>query len=199
MAISIVPHTRPSSESPQGISKAALNLVGQSTGPFSPIPGPDSLTFCGTLLALAKSHQVDISAVGSDQDTVYEAKDQDGHTWWMRCAGCIAFAFRERTESEMIEYLDQCSSMYRADLSSDHVRAMRRIAYVLVETASAMTPDRCPSREQRRALKKRVRGLASLQLDILLRSDQMPMSEARARMMALEVMPPPSRHTMRMQ
>ncbi|MBB1601072.1 hypothetical protein [Variovorax sp. UMC13] len=176
----------------QGITKPRLTLVSDVRqfagveGPFSPLAGGDSLTFCGGRKALADSHAVDVPTLDAlAEDRVTEATDAAGHTWFLRLSGTwLIVAFRERTAAELVEENDRADDMRLTAIPSNRVQACRRIAFELGRMAGAMAPDRCPPRSRRRALQRRIADLAALQADLLY-GRSTPMSEVRRRMGAL--------------
>jgi len=176
----------------QGITKPRLTLVADVlkfqgvAGSFSPMAGADSLSFCGSRIALVNSHAVDVPPLDAlTEDCVTEATDAEGRTWFLRlCGGWMVYAFRERSEQELTELNDRYEDSQLTAIPRNRVQACRRIAQELSDMADAMSPDRCPARSQRRALKRRMADLSLLQFE-LLRGRSIPMPEVRVRMGAL--------------
>jgi len=142
---------------------------GSPVGPYSPIGGPNSITFCGSLLALAKSHQVNTAGIADgNYSKVYEAKDSEGHTWFVRWIGDpLFFAFRDRTAQEIEDEDDRVENLYGVHFQRMRLDACRLVAYALGELAETMRPDQCPSRQRRRSIKRRMLALAALQQNLL--------------------------------
>lgn len=195
MAISIVAPggATPATAPVEGVTKAALALVGEAAGPFSPIPGPDSVCFFGGSVALERTHHVDLSAFGAEEGRVYEATDRDGHSWFVRRRYGFISAFRDRTDEELIRYIDDCNSMYRIDFSVDQVRAIRRLCFALVAMAQGLTPDKAPTRRERRWFKRRMVRLTDLQQELLL-DRLVKMADVRPRLDELGILMPQVRH-----
>lgn len=178
----------------QGISKPMLSLVSDVRnfqgveGLFAPFPGPDSLTFGGSLLGLANSHGVKVPDLKDvPEDGVTEAADEAGHTWYLRCCGgWMITAFRERTEAELVELAEQHADSLVRMVPTYRVQCIRRTAIELMRMAEAMSPDRCPSRSARRLMKKRINAVGQLQFDMLC-GTSVSMAEIRERMEALAV------------
>ncbi|WP_183024349.1 hypothetical protein [Variovorax sp. UMC13] len=176
----------------QGVSKPLLSLVSDVRhfqgveGRFSPFAGPDSLTFGGSLLGLANSHRVNVPDLKEiPEDSVTEATDEAGHTWYIRCnGGWLITAFRELTAQEIEERNERWEDSLLSGIPKNRVMTCRRIAVELMVLAEAMSPDRCPPRSARRLLKQQMLGLARVQFD-LLHGKSAPMSEIRTRMKAL--------------
>ena len=176
----------------KAVSKPLLSLVSDVqqfqgiAGPFAPVAGPDSLTFGGSLPGLVSSHGVNVPALEEvPQDGAIEATDAAGHTWYIRSHGdWFVTAFRERTDAELAVRADQEAEHTVKMVATYRFSSIRRIAIELMRTAEAMTPDRCPTRSARRALKKRLNALGQLQFDMLT-NRLLTASEVRERMEAL--------------
>lgn len=164
-------------------AEARLVRCQDVAGPFSPIPGPDSIVFNGTRKALVATHRIDMPEDFTGMG-VLEAKDPAGHTWFVREGSSIPWllvAFRERTAEELIKHIEWCSEYHRADVQFDRLRASRTIAGELMLIAQCMSPDRCPSRAARRVLKRKLLAMADLQHSML--SKQPPtLAEVKTRM-----------------
>lgn len=139
-------------------------------GPYSPIEGPDSIGFCGGLVALAASHQVDTAGIQpGDYGKIFEAKDVHGHTWYVRWIGTPLFvAFRERTEQELEDFNDENDSMVGVHFQKVRLVACRLVASELFELADELRPEICASRGYRRWLKRRMVALTMLQWNLLM-------------------------------
>lgn len=160
----------PVTASVEGVTKAALALVGEAVGPFSPIRGPESIQMGGGIVALERAYHVDIRSVGREEGITYEAVDRDGHTWFVRrLGGWMVTAFREPTVQELDEQKDRADAMYRTDLPSSSLRACQKIANELWILADDLRPDVCAPRRQRRAFKRRMERLVRLQCELLYR------------------------------
>jgi hypothetical protein len=138
-------------------------------GSYSPIKGPNSITFCGNLIALAKTHQVDTNGIfEGDYSRVFEAKDNEGHTWFVRWLGKPFFtAFRDPTAQEIEEEIDRADSMAGVNVERVRLDACRIVAKEMSALADGMRPEQCPSRQRRRAVKSRMLALTTLQRNLL--------------------------------
>ena len=137
-------------------------------GPYSRIAGPNSITFCGGVLALARSHQVDTSGLREIRDgLVVEAKDAEGHIWYVRSIRGFISAFRDRTRQELEDYIDECNSRIGVHFQKDRLVACRLVTYELMHLVDALRPERCDSRKRRRLLKRRMLALTVIQQDLL--------------------------------
>jgi len=160
-----------------------VTLTAGAVGPCSAIPGPDSIEFSGTSLALERSYGVDLSGIGDERDRVYHANDTQGHTWFVRRGGFGLHAFRERTADELAALQDGREEQACKTVSAFRLRSAQIIAIELAEMAEQLTPDKCGTRAGRRCFKKRMAALSRLQWDLL--AGGLPASSARARMKAL--------------
>lgn len=139
-------------------------------GPYSPIAGPDSLTFCGGLLALSKRHGIDTANMADDQiGRIYETKDPNGHTWFVRFLGDpFWFAFRDRTPEEIDaleeEYADRCFSSW---FSSERLRYCLEIGARVQQLLERFSPDRVQSRAARRNFKQQLSVLLDVQTRLM--------------------------------
>lgn len=162
---------------------AAIALTGEAVGLCCPIPGPDSIEFGGTRLALERKHGVDLSNVGDERDRVYEATDRQGLTWFVRRGGVGLQAFRERTADELIVRSNHLEELKCKVIPAFRLQSARLIAIELAAVAEQLAPDRCGTRASRRRFKKRMAALSMLQWELL--AGALSASIARARMQAL--------------
>lgn len=189
-ALSIVAPMRanPQPSPVRGVTESALKLVPDAVGPFSPIEGPHSVGFTGSPVALKNVHRVDLPPVESlELNRVVEAKDADGHTWFVtRRHSWMVSAFRERTEEELTAFFDRRNGDLRSSIPFDRISACRLISIEVVRMAYDLRPERCPSRSQRRHHKYRLEALARLQVEVL-SGRRLTMADVRSRMEDLGV------------
>ena len=147
----------------------AHELAGIAVGPYSPRPGPYSITFCGGIVALEKSYGIDIEGMTEeDLSRIYEAKDRDGHTWYIRPIGFLWVAFRDRTAEEIVAFDDRAAdNRISSWFSSERLRYSRQIGVRLRWIARALKPDAGQSRQARRDFKKELSTLLDIQVDLM--------------------------------
>lgn len=140
-------------------------------GPYSPIPGPTSISFCGGKAALAHQLRVDTSPLSPDADIspVVELKDDLGRSWYVRNEDGLCRAFRDRNDEEIIKYMHAGAERSHQMFPSRGLVAVHNLALEIFWAASAMCPDKHMARSKRREIKKRLIALADLQMDLLTR------------------------------
>lgn len=148
----------------------ATKIISQDpVGPYSPIRGPNSITFCGGLPALAREHQVDTKDITEgDYSRVFQTKDVEGRTWFVRWIGKPFFtAFRDPTAQEIEEDIDRADSNIGVYVERVRLDACRIVASEMRALAEGIRPEQCPSRQRRRAVKRRMLALTTLQCTLL--------------------------------
>lgn len=140
-----------------------------AVGPYSPRPGPYSITFCGGIVALKKSYGIAIEGMTEeDLSRIYEAKDRDGHTWYIRPIGFLWVAFRDRTAGEIEEFDDRAAdNRFSSWFSSERLRYSRQIGQRLQWVTRALRSDAYQSRQARRNIKKQLSTLLDIQVDLM--------------------------------
>jgi len=99
---------------------------------------------------------------------VFEVKDMEGRTWFVRWFEKPFFtAFRDRTAQETEDALDQAESRICVNVERARLDACRIVAYEMSELADGMRTEQCPSRQRRRAVKRRMLALTTLQRNLL--------------------------------
>lgn len=162
----------------------------RADGPFSRLVGPMSIGICGSLPALVQKHAIDVSGLKKgDSSKIYETTDAQGHTWYCRWLGDPFWsAFRDRTPDEVAEEIERCEDMLLLHVRKSQLRAARAVSFALQELAEDLRPERVASRRDRRALKRRLLGLAKFQADLLF--CKMKGQDVRERCKALNVWVP---------
>lgn len=165
------------------MSAAVHELVKIAVGSYSPIPGPRSITFCGSMVALRKSYGVDVDSLTEDDlSRTYVAKDRDGHTWYIRSIEFPLVAFRDRTAEEIVEFEDRASDNLVASwFSSERLRYSRLIGHEMQWLAQALRPEAGQSRQARREFKKELLTLLEVPVD-LMTYPPIKLADARARL-----------------
>jgi hypothetical protein len=141
-----------------------------AVGPYSPVKGPRSIQFCGGPLAFAREHQVDASNFDtSDVGVVVELKDAAGRAWYARSTSArgLIFAFRDPTPEEIEDEIDLSDMRTGVNVERVRLDACRIVAREMSKLADGMRTEQCPSRQRRRAVKRRMLALTTLQRNLL--------------------------------
>lgn len=168
--------------STSGAERVWMLAAGSPAGPYTPLPGQDSITFFGGWLAISNHHGIDVSSIPKENTGLaYDLVGGDGHVWAVRWSGGFYSAFRDRTEKEMVQWVDSNNEMISVSIPKDRMIACRWISQELYRLVEAMRPERGTSRDHRRSLKRRMQTLTQLQIELLFRLP-ITMDDVRSRM-----------------